>query len=123
MAEVHSHHRSARNFPETSPSDATNVDDTAIVRAYGDFKPAAAAPGVINQKPPAAIHPANFAEAAATQDSLASPARDRAASIEAGANRDVDRDRMSGRRKRYRRDKAHNQSQASEQRPMHEISP
>jgi hypothetical protein len=112
-----------RNSLKTSPSDATHVDDTTIMRAHGDFEPAAAAPSVIDQKPTAAIHPANVAEAATAQDPLASPARDGAATIEVGANRDVDRDRMSGRWKRYRRDKAQNEGQAREQGPMHEIPP
>ena len=108
---------------ETSPPDTTQVDDASIARAYRDFKPAAAAPGVIDEEPPAAIHASNIAKTAIAEDSFALAARDCPAIVEAAADRDVDCDGVSGRWRGDRHHEAQSKTKASEQKAAHTYSP
>jgi hypothetical protein len=74
------------------------------MRVDCDFESAGATPGTIDEKPPAAIHAPNIPETSISQDALTIPTRDGAAVVEAGADVQVDRDRLrGGGHKRWRR--------------------
>ena len=111
----------SRITPDTSSSDPTYIDDTAIVCAHGDFESAATAPGPIDEEPAAAIDAPDVPKATIAQDSLATPAGDRPAIVQAGADRQVDRDCLRWRRQRQRHDKSENETEASEQGTTHDI--
>jgi hypothetical protein len=81
---------------ERSPTDATHIDDTAIMRPDCDFESAPAASGPIDEKPPAAIHAPNIPEATISQDTFAVPATDGAAIVEACSDLQADRNGFSG---------------------------
>jgi hypothetical protein len=100
---------------KTLSSEATEIDDAAVVCAYCNFEPACATPSVIDVEPPTAIQAPNVPEAAIAQDSLSIPASDGPAIVEAGADIDIYRDGMSRRRGSYRQDEAESQAKASEQ--------
>jgi hypothetical protein len=97
-----------------SPSDAAQVDDTAITRPQPDFKVTAGSARPIDEKAPAAVDTPDVPKTAIAKESLALPAGDRPAVVEVGADIDLDRDGMSWRRQSHRRDQTENKSQASE---------
>jgi hypothetical protein len=87
-----------------SPSDATQIDDAAIMRTDGDLESACATPGVIDKKPSTTVHTPNIPETAVSQDAHAIPAGDGAAVVKAGADVQVDRNGLCrSRHKRWRR--------------------
>ena len=86
----------------TSPSDAAQVDDTAIARPQRNFKVSAGTACPIDEKAPAAIHTADVPKTTVAQQPLAVPACDRPVVVEAGADIDLDRDGMGGRRQSHR---------------------
>ncbi|GGE55321.1 hypothetical protein GCM10007276_35430 [Agaricicola taiwanensis] len=106
-------------WPGRSSSEATQVDDAAIVRAHCDLEPARTTPGTIDEEASAAIYPSDVPKAAIAQDLLTLTARDRAAIAEVGSDIDVYRDGMSGRRRRYGDSEAEGQTKAGQQKMPH----
>jgi len=76
------------------------------MRADGNFESAGAAPGMVDEKPPSAVHSPNIPETTIPKDTLAVPARNGAAVVEAGPDVQVDRDRLRGGGHKRRRRKA-----------------
>jgi hypothetical protein len=73
----------------------------------------------INEKAAAAVHTPDVSKTAVAKESFALPAGDRSAVVEAGADVDVDRDSISGRRQGHRYNQTENETQASEQGARH----
>ena len=77
--------------------DAPHIRDAAGARIQSDLEPAATSPGMVDIEATAAVYPADIAEASVLKQPLALAACDCPAVVEAGSNRDVDRDPLSRR--------------------------
>jgi hypothetical protein len=109
--------------PGKSPSEATEIDDTAVVCGHANFEQECATPSLIDEEPPTAIHASNVSKAAIAQDSLSLPASDGAPIVEAGADINLYREGMNRRWRSYRDNEAQSQAKAGEQMTAHRHSP
>lgn len=113
----------ARQEPNNSPSDATQIGDPAIMRVNCNFEPSVAIPRATDERPRAAIDAPNMPETAVSQEALAIPARSGVAIVEAGSDIQVNRSGLRGSGRSRRRRKAQSQTKASKQKTVHRGSP